>query len=107
VQCLSNLIENAFKYSPEDKRVELSCSSTHEHVRLQVRDHGPGVPEADQELIFEQFQRGSNTAQQPGSGVGLALVRSLVKRMGGRVWVENAADGGAIFVIELQRCQPP
>ncbi|KZR65082.1 HAMP domain-containing sensor histidine kinase [Prochlorococcus sp. MIT 1306] len=107
VQCLGNLIENAFKYSPEDKRVELSCISTHEHVRLQVRDHGPGVPEADQELIFEQFQRGSNTAQQPGSGVGLALVRSLVKRMGGRVWVENAADGGAIFVIELQRCQTP
>ncbi|ABM78817.1 sensor histidine kinase [Prochlorococcus marinus] len=107
VQCLSNLIENAFKYSPEDKRVELSCNSTHEHVRLQVRDHGPGVPEADQELIFEQFQRGSNTAQQPGSGVGLALVSSLVKRMGGRIWVENAADGGAIFVIELQRCQPP
>ncbi|KZR65757.1 Sensor kinase CusS [Prochlorococcus sp. MIT 1303] len=106
VQCLSNLIENAFKYSPADKRVELSCSSTHEYVMLQVRDHGPGVPEADQELIFEQFQRGSNTAQQPGSGVGLALVRSLVKRMGGRVWVENAADGGAIFVIELQRCQP-
>ena len=85
----------------------MSCISTHEHVKLQVRDHGPGVPEADQELIFEQFQRGSNTAQQPGSGVGLALVRSLVKRMGGRVWVENAADGGAIFVIELQRCQPP
>ncbi len=107
VQCLSNLIENAFKYSPADKRVELSCSSTHEHVMLQVRDHGPGVPEADQELIFEQFQRGSNTAQQPGSGVGLALVRSLVKRMGGRVWFENAADGGAIFVIELQRCFQP
>ena len=106
-QCLGNLIENAFKYSPADKTVELSCSSTHEHARLQVRDHGPGVPEADQELIFEQFQRGSNTAQQPGSGIGLALVRSLVKRMGGRVWVENAADGGAIFVIELQRCQPP
>ncbi|KZR72766.1 Alkaline phosphatase synthesis sensor protein PhoR [Prochlorococcus marinus str. MIT 1318] len=106
VQCLSNLIENAFKYSPEDKRVELSCITTHEHVRLQVRDHGPGVPEADQALIFEQFQRGSNTAQQPVSGVGLALVRSLVKRMVGRVWVENAADGGAIFVIELQRCQP-
>ncbi|KZR70042.1 Sensor protein CreC [Prochlorococcus marinus str. MIT 1313] len=106
MQCLSNLIENAFKYSPEDKRVELSCITTHEHVRLQVRDHGPGVPEADQALIFEQFQRGSNTAQQPVSGVGLALVRSLVKRMVGRVWVENAADGGAIFVIELQRCQP-
>ncbi|KZR66920.1 HAMP domain-containing histidine kinase [Cyanobacteria bacterium 150NLHA] len=107
VQCLGNLIENAFKYSSEDKCVELSCSSTHEHVRLQVRDHGPGVLEADQELIFEQFQRGSNTAEQPGSGVGLALVRSLMKRMRGHVWVENAADGGAIFVIELQRCQPP
>ena len=85
VQCLGNLIENAFKYSPKDKRVELSCITTHEHVRLQVRDHGPGVPEADQELIFEQFQRGSNTAQQPGSGIGLALVRSLVKRMGGHL----------------------
>ena len=106
-QCLGNLIENAFKYSPVEGKVELSCSSTPEQVRLQVRDHGPGVPEADQALIFEQFQRGSNTSQKPGSGIGLAVVRSLVKRMGGRVWVENAADGGAIFVIELQRCQPP
>ena len=106
-QCLGNLIENAFKYSPEEETVELSCSSTKEYVSLQVRDHGPGVPEADQALIFEQFQRGSNTAQQPGSGIGLAVVRSLVKRMGGRVWVENAAEGGAIFVIELPRCPPP
>jgi len=76
-------------------------------VSLQVRDHGPGVPEADQALIFEQFQRGRNTSQQAGSGIGLAVVRALVKRMGGRVWVENAAEGGAIFVIELPRCQPP
>jgi len=106
-QCLGNLIENAFKYSPEDETVELGCSSTKEHVRLQVQDHGPGVAKADQELIFEQFQRGSNTAQQPGSGIGLAIVRALVKRMGGRVWVENAAAGGAIFVIELPRCCPP
>ncbi|MDP7328143.1 MAG: HAMP domain-containing sensor histidine kinase, partial [Prochlorococcaceae cyanobacterium ETNP7_MAG_30] len=106
-QCLGNLIENAFKYSPEDETVELGCSSTKEHVRLQVQDHGPGVAKADQELIFEQFQRGSNTAQQPGSGIGLAIVRALVKRMGGRVWVENAAAGGAIFVIELPRCFPP
>jgi len=106
-QCLGNLIENAFKYSPETETVELSCSSTQEHVSLQVRDHGPGVPEADQALIFEQFQRGRNTSQQAGSGIGLAVVRALVKRMGGRVWVENAAEGGAIFVIELPRCQPP
>ncbi|MFL0751139.1 MAG: sensor histidine kinase [Prochlorococcus sp.] len=106
-QCLGNLIENAFKYSPETATVELSCSSTQEHVSLQVRDHGPGVPEADQALIFEQFQRGRNTSQQAGSGIGLAVVRALVKRMGGRVWVENAAEGGAIFVIELPRCQPP
>ena len=107
VQCLGNLIENAFKYSPDDQNVEISCSSSKEYVQWKVRDHGPGVPEAEKTLIFEQFRRGSNTAKQQGSGIGLALVRSLLKPMGGRVFVQDATDGGALFVIELPRCESP
>lgn len=107
VQCLMNLMENACKYSPPAAPVEIGYVCQPEMVALQVRDYGPGVPREERELVFERFRRGRNSAGIPGSGIGLAVVQTLVDQMGGSVSIEDAEDGGALFVLRLRRCVSP
>ena len=103
IQSLSNLIENASKYAPPDEPIELSLSCTADQVIFHVRDHGPGVPAAERQLIFERFVRGRDASAGPhaGSGIGLAVVQSLMQAMGGEVGVEDAPDGGADFQLRV------
>jgi signal transduction histidine kinase len=68
-----------------------------------VRDRGPGVPEADRELIFDRFTRGSASTQEGGFGLGLAIGRELAVRMGGSLDLLDSQDGGAVFALELPR----
>jgi signal transduction histidine kinase len=72
-------------------------------VVLHVRDQGPGVPDADKVRIFERFARGSSpaTLASPGSGIGLAVVHTLMQRMGGEALVCDAPGGGADFQLRL------
>lgn len=100
-QCLTNLVENALKYTPAGSPIELFRSSTSTKVIAHVRDHGPGVALADRERIFERFVRSSAAAS--GSGIGLAMVRLLMERMGGQVRVSDAPGGGAEFWLVLER----
>jgi two-component system OmpR family sensor kinase len=102
-QCLSNLIENAVKYAPGGTPITLAASRDNHHLVLHVQDQGPGVPEAERQRIFERFVRGSSaaTAEKPGSGIGLAVVATLMARMGGEVWVLDATGGGADFQLRL------
>ena len=101
-QCLTNLIDNAFKYSPPAAPVELSLSCTADELVLHVADHGPGIPAEERDKIFQRFVRGSTSANASGHGIGLALVRTLMERMGGRVLVVEAeASGGADFQLRL------
>ena len=107
VQCLVNLIENACKYSPQQSPVEIGCSTTPSEVELRVRDHGSGIPPEEKSLIFERFRRGKIHSAIPGSGIGLSVVKTLVSQMEGEVHVEDADEGGAVFVIRLKRFAPP
>ena len=107
VQCLVNLIENACKYSPPHTPVEIGCNSTPSRVELRVRDHGPGIRPEDRTRVFERFRRGPHSAGIPGSGIGLAVVSTLVSQMEGAVSVEDGEGGGAVFVISLRRCPHP
>ncbi len=100
-QCLTNLIENALKYTPAGSQIELFSSSTPQHVIAHVRDHGPGVPEWERKRIFQRFVRGSAAAS--GSGLGLSIVQLLMERMGGAVEVVEASGGGAEFRLQLTR----
>ncbi len=89
-----NLVDNALVHAgatSERRVVELSCALREGRVALSVRDYGRGIPEALLEDVFEPFVSG---AQGAGVGLGLALVRALVARMGGLVFAENAAGGG-------------
>lgn len=100
-QCLTNLVENALKYSPSSQPIELSLSSDADQVVLHVRDHGAGVPAAEREQIFGRFVRGSGSADTSGHGIGLAVVKTLMDRMGGSASVADAPGGGADFQLRL------
>ena len=100
-QCLTNLVENAIKYSPAGTPIELRLSSDAEAVVLHVIDHGPGVPAEERRKIFERFRRGSTTGEVSGHGIGLAVVKTLMERMGGSVAVADAPAGGADFQLRL------
>ena len=72
-----------------------------DHVLLSVIDSGPGIPEAERERIFERFHRLESHEGQPGLGLGLSIVRGLVRAIGGDVWIEDAAGGGAAVCVLL------
>lgn len=97
--CLSNLVDNALKYTPAGGRVEIGGERSGDQLRLWVQDTGPGISEEDLPRIFDRFYRG-RTAQGSGSGLGLSIVSSLVQAHGGKVAVENRPEGGAKFIIE-------
>ena len=99
-RALRNLLENARRYSQGDITVALRRSAALAEVR--VYDHGPGVPEALRERIFEPFYRLPGASELAGGvGLGLALVRSIAQRHGGSVHCEDREGGGACFVLRL------
>ena len=98
---VQNLIDNAVKYGGGTPIV-VRTERVDQHVRLSVRDSGPGIPKGHEDRVFERFFRidSGRSRDRGGSGLGLAIVKSQVEAMGGRVWVEHA-NPGARFVVEL------
>jgi two-component system OmpR family sensor kinase len=90
---LANLVENGLRYTPAGGRVDLAVLRTQGCPALEVRDTGPGIPEADQARVFDRFYRGEAT-HEPGTGLGLAIVKAIADRHGARVLLRNGADGG-------------
>ena len=107
-QVLSNLVENAVKYSPEDSRIEIGVDAHGEHVRFSVSDEGLGIPLTEQERIFEKFYRLDPHHRRgvSGSGLGLYICRELVRSMNGRIYVESDLGRGATFAFELPVAEP-
>jgi len=103
-EVVSNLLFNAYKFSPPaDRRLRLLLGSADGLLLLVVEDNGPGVPRKEREKIFEPFYRADDllTRSVEGSGLGLSIVRSIVRAHGGRIAVEDAKGGGARFVVAL------
>jgi signal transduction histidine kinase len=103
VQCFSNLLENAVKFSPPGKNLPIEVFSKRRGNRLRcfVSDSGPGILRAHQKRIFDLFERASD-ASVPGTGVGLAIVKKAVERMGGGVGVNSVLGKGTKFWIDLK-----
>jgi two-component system, OmpR family, sensor histidine kinase KdpD len=103
LRILVNLVENALKYSPATEPVRVQVSATSAEILVRVIDHGPGVPPAETERIFDAFQRGTGSGQVRGSGLGLAIAEGFAEANDGRIWLESHAGQGATFVLALPR----
>jgi two-component system OmpR family sensor kinase len=102
-QVLANLLRNALVHTPAGTPIEVNAAREDGAVRLEVRDHGPGLPTDDPSAIFERFWRSEGGRKQgrAGAGLGLAIVAGIVDAHRGQVEASNAPDGGASFVVRL------
>jgi PAS domain S-box-containing protein len=101
-QVLMNLVGNAIKFTPEGGKIELAAQQLGEVVRVEVRDSGPGIPEDEQQRIFEAFHRLQQSDKtSEGTGLGLAITRRLVELHGGRLGLESIPGSGSCFYFTL------
>jgi signal transduction histidine kinase len=100
-QALANLIVNAIRYAPQGTPIVVAAHRTGDALRIEVRDHGPGIAVEDRPRIFDKFFRGQNADGTAGSGLGLAIARSLVTLHGGTLEYEENPGGGSSFVTVL------
>lgn len=100
-RALDNVIANAIKFSPPDGVVQIDLRHRDAYAELQVRDHGPGVPEEELQLMFRPFFRGTNAAQASGHGLGLAIVQRVMQAHQGEVVARNQQDGGLEVLMRL------
>jgi signal transduction histidine kinase len=102
-QVLSNLLSNAFKFSPEHATVTLSAIHNRDFVEVSVADTGVGIPPEDVAKMFEKFAQVSSrpTKGEKGTGLGLAIVKKIVELHGGKVWVKSKVGAGSTFTFSL------
>ncbi len=98
---LSNLLENAIKFTPTGGQISIGAQQEGEWVRFWVQDSGPGIPEDDRERIFDKYTRLHSREGPKGFGLGLAYCRLAVEGHGGRIWVESQLDKGSRFNFTL------
>jgi two-component system sensor histidine kinase KdpD len=101
VQILSNLLENAAKYTPPGTTITIGGAALGENIMISVADDGPGFPPGDPERLFEKFQRGRSESNIVGVGLGLAICRAAANLHGGNIRALNNPGGGARFEISL------
>jgi PAS domain S-box-containing protein len=107
-QVISNLIENAIKYSPDGGTINVALEPNDRHVRFAITDSGLGIPLGEQRRIFEKFYRLDPHMSRGigGTGLGLYICRELVRRVDGRIWVESDGTSGSTFIVEIPQEAP-
>lgn len=103
-QALQNLAANALRHVPKDGEIALTADRAGDHIRIVVRDTGPGIPPEHLPLIFDRFYKADAARASGGSGLGLSIVKAIVGRHGGTISARN--DGGAVFEILLPGSDP-
>ncbi len=100
-QAISNLIDNAIKYSPQNSHINMTVSRKDDHIEFKIQDNGIGISSSDLPFIFDEFYQVQVNNNQEGIGLGLTLVRSIAEAHGGQIWVQSNNDAGAIFGLQL------
>jgi two-component system sensor histidine kinase KdpD len=98
---LTNLLENAIKFSPNGSTVKIGAGKNGEDLEVWVDDQGPGVPEGAREKIFEKFVQLNTGLTSKGMGLGLTFCQLAVEAHGGKIWVENLPQGGSRFILSI------
>jgi two-component system sensor histidine kinase KdpD len=106
-QVLTNLLENAVKYTPPPTPITIQAHQEHDSIWIEVRDQGPGITAGLSTRIFEKFVRAAGPERHAdGTGLGLAICKGIVEMHGGRIWEENMPTGGARFIFTLPLSAP-
>jgi two-component system OmpR family sensor kinase len=107
-QVLANLLRNALVHTPTGTPIELAVGERSGTVTLSVRDHGPGIPPAARERLFERFWRAESGRERgrAGAGLGLAIASAIVEAHNGSISVHEAPGGGALFLVEIPAPAP-
>lgn len=100
---LTNLLENAIKYSPQGQVVDLIVDTNDEQIIFRIEDRGMGIPLEDRQKLFEPFYRGSNVGELPGTGLGLAVVKKLVETHGGVIELDSQVEVGTKVIVSLPK----
>ena len=103
---LRQVVDNCLKYSPPASPLAVAAHAEADRVTIRVRDEGPGIPEREQDRVFDRFyRRHSAQDRAPGSGLGLYITREIVRAHGGDLWVENALGAGSEFCLTLPKLE--
>ena len=104
-QAISNLVDNAVKYTPPGGEITLEVFDGESYITINVIDSGAGIPLQDQPYVFDKFFRADSpeTRGVSGTGLGLSIVKSVVEKHGGRVWLRSAVGSGSTFTLLLPR----
>lgn len=100
-RALSNLLDNAFKFTPQGGRIVCKTSLSHDGVLLTIADSGPGIGEAQAGALFSRFQNGQDTPGRPSTGLGLYITQAIIAAHGGRITVDPETHSGACFRVWL------
>jgi signal transduction histidine kinase len=96
------LVQNAIQYTPDKGTIAVTLRCEAEHMVLEIQDTGIGIPLEDQSRVFDKFYRGENVREDyEGAGLGLAIIKSILDRHGGRIWVESQPGMGTRFTVLL------
>jgi two-component system sensor histidine kinase KdpD len=109
-QVLTNLVDNALKYTPAGTSIEIGADLQPQGVRVCVADRGPGLAPGEEQRVFDKFYRAKSEGGRGGVGLGLTICKAVVEAHGGRIWAENRPDGGARFCFLLpqpEQLPPP
>lgn len=100
---LSNLISNAFKYTPDEKLIEIEIKENDKHFDIIVRDEGIGIPESEQTKLFERFYRATNAANIKGTGLGLNIILKYLDYLSGNIRFTSTENSGSEFIVTFPK----
>jgi len=100
-QVLTNVLENAARFSPRGSEIRVAVHRVGSNVAIRVADDGPGIPPEEREQVFEPFYKRDTVSGRGGTGLGLAIARAIVTGHGGKIWIEGTPTGGAAVTIQL------
>jgi len=101
VQTLSNILDNAMKYSPAESPIEIKARQRNKEVHIEITDHGVGIPEEDLVNIFDKFYRIKRPDNVAGTGLGLSISKGIIEAHEGTIKAEKGSDGGTVIRVVL------